>query len=121
VELDGRGIKPRDVVLKVLEPIVELGDKDDVVLLRVTVDGKKEGKHTVCEYEMITYKDRKNKVTAMARSTAYTISAVAQMIAKGVIKKRGVFTPEEIVDGKKYIREMKKRGVVISEKRMERE
>lgn len=118
VEVDGSMVRPRDVMLKVLEPIVRLGDKEDVVLLRVIVEGRKEGRETVYEYEMITYNDRKNKVTAMARSTAYTISVVAQMIANGVIKKRGVFSPEEIVQGDRYIKEMKKRGVLINEKRM---
>jgi lysine 6-dehydrogenase len=111
----GQRIKPREVLLKVLEPIVELGDKDDVVLMKVIVKGIKDRHETTYEYEMITYNDRKNKVTAMARSTAYTISVVSQMIAKGVIQKKGVFAPEEIVPGDKYIEEMAKREVYIKE------
>src|SRR5690625_3782205 len=41
VEVGGQKINPREVLLKVLDPIVELGEKDDVVLLRVIVSGKK--------------------------------------------------------------------------------
>ena len=51
----------------------------------------------------------------MARATANTISIVAQMIGNGVITKRGVYPPEQIVPGDAYIEEMKKRGVVIEE------
>src|SRR5690606_26078464 len=106
---------PREVLLKVLDPIVELGEKDDAVLLRVIVSGDKAGEKTTYEYEMTTFKDREHQVTAMARATANTISVVAQMIASGQIDKRGVYPPEQIVPGDVYIKEMAKRGVNIIE------
>lgn len=116
VDIDGKKINPRNVLLKVLEPIVQLHDKEDVTLLRVIVSGMKAGKPKTYTYEMITFKDKKNNVTAMARCTAYTISVVAQMIANGTIMKKGVLPPEQIVPGDLYIQEMKKRGVSIHEK-----
>ncbi|MCU9593989.1 saccharopine dehydrogenase NADP-binding domain-containing protein [Caldibacillus thermolactis] len=116
VEIDGMKVNPRKVLLKVLDPIVELKDKEDVTLLRVIVSGLKDIKEVSYTYEMICYKNNKENVTAMARSTAYTISVVAQMIAKGVINKRGVFPPEQVVPGQTYIEEMEKRGVMITEK-----
>ncbi|QKY71811.1 saccharopine dehydrogenase family protein [Lentibacillus sp. CBA3610] len=115
VDVNGQEINPREVLLKVLDPIVELGDKDDVVLLRVKVGGEKDGEASLHEFEMTTYKDREHNVTAMARATANTISVVAQMIANGTIGKRGVYPPEQIVPGKPYIDEMAKRGVTIHE------
>jgi lysine 6-dehydrogenase len=114
-------VKPRDVLLAVLSPLLDLKDKEDVVLLRVIVGGIKNGKKTVLEYETATFKDRKNSVTAMARTTANTISVVAQMIGSGVIQKRGVYPPEQIVPGDIYIKEMEKRGVVIKEKQYVKE
>jgi lysine 6-dehydrogenase len=116
VEIDGMKVNPRKVLLKVLDPIVELKDKEDVTLLRVIVSGLKDIKEVSYTYEMICYKNNKENVTAMARSTAYTISVVAQMITKGVINKRGVFPPEQVVPGQTYIEEMEKRGVMITEK-----
>jgi len=115
VVVDGDRINPREVFLKVLDPIVELGDKDDVVLLRVAVSGAKDGKPATHQFEMVTYKDRNTNVTAMARATANTISAVAQMIGSGIIKDKGVYPPEKIVPGDVYIKEMAKRGVTIKE------
>src|SRR5699024_2809684 len=115
VNVEGEEVSPRKVLLEVLDPIVELGDKDDAVLLRVVVSGKKQRKSTSYTYEMTTYKDRSTNVTAMARATANTISVVAQMIAKGTIDKKGVYPPEQIVEGESYIKEMKKREVNIKE------
>src|SRR5699024_7627810 len=115
IDLNGQKINPREVFLKVLDPIVELGAKDDAVLLRIIVSGLKNGKPTTYEYEMTTYKDREHQVTAMARATANTISTVAQMIGNGTITKKGVYPPEQIVPGDVYIDEMRKRGVHINE------
>ncbi|SDZ94648.1 lysine 6-dehydrogenase [Thalassobacillus cyri] len=117
VDVNGNDVSPREVLLKVLDPIVDLKDKDDAVLLRVLVSGDKKGRSTTYSYEMTTFKDRKNNVTAMARATANSISVVAQMLGKGIIEKRGVYPPEQIVPGNIYIDEMAKRGVNILEKK----
>src|SRR5699024_4522615 len=72
VDVHGQKIKTTGVFLKVLDPIVELGDKNDVVLLRVVVSGLKNGDRVTHLYEMVTYKDQANHVTAMAKATANT-------------------------------------------------
>ena len=115
VDLHGQKINPRAVLLKVLDPIVALHDKDDAVLLRVIVAGQSDGMFKTYEYEMVTYKDRDNNLTAMARATANTVSIIAQMIGNGTITKRGIYPPEQIVPGAKYMNEMKKHGVEIKE------
>ncbi|MHA6252660.1 saccharopine dehydrogenase C-terminal domain-containing protein [Oceanobacillus sp. CAU 1775] len=115
VEVNGQSINPRQVLLKVLDPIVELGDKEDAVLLRVIVSGMKDGKKQTHQFEMTTFKDMDRKVTAMARATATTISIVAQMIGGRVIQMTGVCPPETIVPGKEYIDELAKRDVHIFE------
>lgn len=115
VEVNGQKIKPRDVLLEVLKPILHLGNKEDAVVLKVIVTGLQAEKRKTYQYEMITVKDSIQNVTAMARATAFTISAVAQMIGRGDITKRGVFPPEQIVPGDLYIQEMAKRGVHIKE------
>ena len=115
VDIDGQKINTREVLLKALDPFVELGEKKDAVLLRVVVGGKKNGQKQYHQFQMTTTKDMENQVTAMARATANTISVVAQMIGSGVIEQQGVYPPEQIVPGKEYIEEMAKRDVVIQE------
>lgn len=116
VELKGQRINPREVFLKVVAPFVELGDKEDVILFRAAVSGKKSGQKKTYRYEMTTFKDTNENITAMARATANTISVAAQMIANGTITKRGVYPPEKIVPGDLYMKEMAKRDVIIEEK-----
>lgn len=115
VIVGGHAVKPRDVLREVLTPITELGDKEDAVVLRVTVTGIKDDEEMMYTYNMVTKKDGRSGVTAMARATAYTISTVAQMIGSGEIEKRGSYPPELIVPGETYIQEMAKRGVEIKE------
>lgn len=116
VVVDGVKISPRKVLLKVLDPIVDLKDKKDAVLLRAKIKGKNKQADTAYTYEMVTYKHEQTGVTAMARATANTISIAAQMIANGTITKIGVHPPEKIVPGAIYIQQMAKRGVMIKEK-----
>ena len=115
VIIDGKTVKVRDVMREQLSPQLQLGNKSDAVLLRVIVSGEKDGSPITYEYELITEKDLSINETAMARATANTISIVAQMIGTGMISKRGVYPPEKIVPGERYIEEMKKRGVIIVE------
>ena len=52
VIVDGNSIKVRDVLREMLTPQLLLGDKEDVVLLRVVVGGMKDGERTIFSYEM---------------------------------------------------------------------
>ena len=115
VEVDGRKVNPRKVVLQAIDPIVDLGDKDDAVLLRVVISGMKAGEPRAYQYEMQTFKDTDLNITAMARVTASTISIVAQLIAAGTIAKKGVYPPERAVPGEVYIAALKERGIEIKE------
>ena len=115
VQVDGQDIHVRSVVREAIKKKLELGKKTDAVLLRAIIAGQKNEEQYTYEYEMVVHKDMEANVTAMARATASTISVVAQMIGNGLIEKRGVFPPEQIVPGKEYIQEMAKRGVDIKE------
>lgn len=115
VEVENQEVSVRPVVREALKKKLELGSKPDAVLLRVIVAGEKAQQQVTYEYEMVVTKDMTINETAMARSTANTISVVAQMIGENKITERGVFAPESIVPGDIYIEEMAKRGVVIKE------
>ncbi|MGG0665865.1 saccharopine dehydrogenase C-terminal domain-containing protein [Viridibacillus arvi] len=115
VNLEGQAIKARDVLREVLQSKMSLGNKSDAVLLRVIVSGEKGEELVSYEYELIIKKDKETNETAMALATANTISVVAQLVGDGTILKRGVYPPEKVVPGEKYMEEMKKRGVSIKE------
>ena len=116
VTVEGKTMKVRDVMREHLSPQLRLGEKSDAVLLRVLVSGKRDGSPITYEYDLLTEKETSQNITAMARATANTMSIVAQMIGTGEISKRGVYPPEKIVPGERYIAELKQRGVIIEEK-----
>ena len=63
--------------------------------------------------------DQKEKLTAMARTTAFPCSIVAQMIAKGQMDMPGVIHPVKIGSDERlsaiFFKEMAKRRIKITE------
>jgi lysine 6-dehydrogenase len=104
-------VTPREVLSRVLERTLPHQDKD-VALLRVTTRGDTEK-----VYEMVDYYDETMKMTAMARTTAFPTSVIAQMIAHGTIAERGAFPPEQVVPAQEFIKELKRRQIIIQEKK----
>jgi len=115
VDVKGMKVVPRDLVVAAMGPRLTKPDARDLVALRVVVEGKKGGKPKKVGYELVDYYDEKTDISAMERSTGYSLSITGQMQARGEIGKAGVFTPDEAIPAEKYIAELKKRGVVIKE------
>jgi len=119
--LDVEGVKviPREVTAKLLEMKLKKPEIRDIVPMLVEVSGLKDGEKVMYTYHMLDRYDKKRKVTALARTTAYTTSVVAQLVANKAIKEKGVIPPEKIGMNeklyKKFMSMMKKRGVVVKE------
>jgi saccharopine dehydrogenase-like NADP-dependent oxidoreductase len=90
------GVSPRSLTIRVLERKLSLPEIKDLVAMRVDVDGVKSGREICYSYILIDYYDDERKVTAMGRTTAYTASAVIQLLARGEIKEAGVIPPERL-------------------------
>ena len=111
----GEGIKTaREMFAELLKRKLAFNDKD-VVLMRITISGQHNGNHRIRCWDMIDYYDEKNDITAMMRTTGYPTSIIAQMIARRQIWQRGVFLPEQIVDGSLLLEELAKRDINIRE------
>lgn len=112
-------IPPRQMTAKLLERKLMRPDIPDIVTMFVQVDGNKDGRRIMYSYYMLDRYNRKRDVTAMARTTGYTTSCVAQLVANKVIKEKGVIVPEKLgMDEKLYQKLMgmlKKRGIHVKE------
>lgn len=115
VDVKGMKVVPRDLVVAAMGPKLTKADGHDLVALRVVVEGTKAGKPRRIGWELVDYYDEKNGISAMERSTGYSLSITGQMQARGEIGKAGVFTPDEAIPPEKYISELGKRGVMIKE------
>ena len=115
--VDAKGIKiaPRDVAVAAMTPRLRKPKSPDLVALRVVAEGKKDGKPKRHVFELVDRADEERGISAMMRTTGYTLSITGQMQVRGDARPTGVHTPDECIPGEKYIAELKKRGVVIRE------
>jgi saccharopine dehydrogenase-like NADP-dependent oxidoreductase len=118
LDLDGVKVAPRQVAAKLLEGLLRVPGAEDLLAMIVMVQGVKSGKGVRLAYSLLDYYDRSTGTTAMARTTAYTASVVAQLVAGGFIKEKGLVTPEEL--GMKpsvfdrIILDLKSRGLIFT-------
>jgi lysine 6-dehydrogenase len=115
VDVKGMKVVPRDLVVAAMGPRLTKPEGHDLVALRVVAEGLKGGKLKKIGWELVDYYDEKTGISAMERSTGYSLSITGQMQARGEIGKAGVFTPDEAIPPDKYIKELGKRGVMIKE------
>ena len=117
VQIGGQQVTPRNILEKVLDSEMKLGDEEDVTLLRIVVEGKRAGEPETHIFEMIDRSDPLRKYTSMAKTTSFPASIAAQMIASGRITQKGSLFPEDIFHDELYqpfTDELKKRGVTVT-------
>ena len=111
--VDGREVVPRRFFIDMVGPQLASKDGEDLVALRVEVKGRKEGRPARVTFELLDRYDREHHITAMMRTTGYSLAVTAVMQVDGRIRAKGVHTPDECVPAGEYIREMGRRGVEI--------
>ena len=79
----------------------------------MVVEGTKDGKATKVGWELVDYYDEQRGISAMMRTTGYSLSITGQMQANKEIQPPGVHTPDECVPPERYIDELRRRGVEI--------
>jgi lysine 6-dehydrogenase len=115
VDVKGTKVIPRDLFVSAVGPRLTKPKGHDLVALRVIVEGAKGGQATKVGWELLDYYDEKHGISAMMRTTGYSLSITGQMQARGEIKPAGVHTPDECVPATAYLAALAKRGVDIRE------
>jgi lysine 6-dehydrogenase len=113
LDVKGTKVSPRDVAVAAMAPHLQKPAGRDLVALRVIVDGTKSGKPVTHTFQLVDRHDEGRGISAMERTTGYSLSVTGQLQAEGAIKPAGVHTPDECVPGDRYIAELAKRGIVI--------
>ncbi len=117
IQVGNQQVVPRRVLEAVLDSEMKLGDEEDVTLLRIIVEGKREGQSETHIFEMIDPFDSEKGYTSMAKTTSFPASVAAQMLTSGRISQRGSLFPEGIFHDELYqplMEELEKRGVVVT-------
>jgi lysine 6-dehydrogenase len=119
VEVSGTRIEPREVTARLFEKKLKKPDVPDIVVMLIKVTGKKNGKKIEHVYTVLDHYDKVRQVTSMARTTAYTASTVAQLLALKGIEEKGVIPPEKLGMNdnifKRVVGELKKKKVHVKE------
>jgi len=120
LKIKGCEITPREFLIGLGEKTLQYEKGEgDLVVMRVHVIGEKNGEETTYAYEFMDFYDEEKGVTAMARTTSYPCSIVAQMIARGEIKEKGVVHAGKIgwhpQLAKSFLSKLKKRNIHIHE------
>lgn len=109
------GVVPREFTERMLERALT-DDDTDVVLVRVSAEGTRDGHRVRLVNEVIDRHDVQTGHSAMARCTAYPTAAIAYMIAAGAIEKRGVLPGESCVPLDTFVSAVEARGIDVKER-----
>jgi lysine 6-dehydrogenase len=112
IEVAGGQVVPRDVFIACAEPRLRKPGSRDLVALRVEAEGKKDGKRHRIVFDLIDYHDDRTGITAMERTTGFSLSIIGQLQATGQAK-TGVLTPDLAVPAQAYIDQLRRRSIDI--------
>jgi lysine 6-dehydrogenase len=115
IDVKGTRVIPRDAFIAAAAPKLTKEHSEDLVVLRVLVEGKKGGAPKRLEWELIDRYDAKHGISAMMRATGYSLSITGLMQARGQVNPAGVHTPDECIPAEQYIGELRKRGLAITQ------
>jgi saccharopine dehydrogenase-like NADP-dependent oxidoreductase len=97
VEINGTMIRPLDFTAKILFPKWQMKEGDvDITVLKVVVEGQKGAETLKYVYDLIDRYDPATVTHSMARTTGYTATAAARMLAEGLYQRKGISPPEFI-------------------------
>lgn len=112
LKVKGKEIVPRDAFIAAVSPKLTKPAGRDLVALRVDVQS---GNGKRASWELLDYYDEARGISAMMRTTGFSLSITGLMQADGRITARGVQTPDEAVPFDEYVAELRRRGVEIRE------
>ena len=113
MDIDGTKIAPRDFFIRVVSPRLRSPRGHDLVALRVEVEGTKNGEPGRVSFDLLDYYDAENGVTAMMRTTGYSLAVTSLMQVDGRVTLKGVTTPDEAMPAEAYIAELAGHGIAI--------
>jgi len=112
VKVRGTDVVPRDAFIAAVSPQLSKPNGRDLVALRVEVTGK-DGRRVA--WQLLDYYDEATGISAMMRTTGFSLAITGVMQVDGRISSAGVYTPDEAVPFQAYVDELRQRGVRIEE------
>jgi lysine 6-dehydrogenase len=95
IDVNGKKVKPIDLTTNLMFSQWKMQTNEhDMTLMRIIIEGTKDGKEQKVEYDLVDYYDIKTETTSMARTTGYTCTAAANLLLENKYDKKGIIPPE---------------------------
>jgi len=111
VDVKGLKVSPRDVFVAAVGPKLSKPKGRDLLALRVIVRGTKDGRPAERRFDLVDRYDETSGISAMMRTTGYSLSITGQMQVRREVGPAGVWTPDECIPAETYIAELRARGI----------
>lgn len=90
-------VRPRDVTEALLFSAWQFEEGEpDLTVMRIVVEGVKNGREVRHTYNLLDYYNPDTETSSMARTTGYTCTAMARLVAGGLWTEPGLATPEVV-------------------------
>jgi lysine 6-dehydrogenase len=105
IQVSGIKVRPLDLTSKLLFSKWKLDEgEEDFTVMRIIVEGRKDGKRKQHRFDLFDRYDQKTNITSMARTTGYTCTTVARLLAHKKICHIGICPPEFLGQNHEYYR-----------------
>lgn len=95
IMVNGMPVRPLDVTAQLLFPQWKLQPGEtEFTVMRITLEGEENGVRRLYQYNLLDYTDTEKGILSMARTTGYTCTAVAHLVANGAFSRKGISPPE---------------------------
>jgi lysine 6-dehydrogenase len=95
VDVKGHKMRPIDLTAKLLFDMWKLKPgEEDFTVMRIVIIGNENGNDRIYIYDLYDRYSKETNTISMARTTGYTCTAVASMVADGLFVRKGVNAPE---------------------------
>jgi lysine 6-dehydrogenase len=112
IDIDGCTVTPREMFIRTVGPRLTDPDAEDLVVLRVEAEGSVGGARRTVRYDLLDRADTDHGISAMMRTTGYSLAAVARLQAAGGISP-GAHTPSACVPLDDYLGALSARGIEV--------
>ncbi len=113
IEVKGQQVVPRDAFIACVTPRLERPDEPDLVALRVVVEGERDGESVTMTYDLLDRADPESGISAMERTTGFTLSIAGLFMGRGVVTERRAAPAYALMPYGPYADELADRGIDV--------
>jgi len=113
IDVKGQQVVPRDAFIACVKPRLTRPDELDLVALRVIATGERDGAPTTITYDVLDRADETTGISAMERTTGFTLSIAGLFMGRGVFEGGGAAPAYAIMKYGPYVEELAQRGVNV--------